>query len=202
MGRSGALVGLFLSIGVVLGVGLAVGAPQPAGLQRIEWLENPRGLRDFSLATGSGQLDNQALRGRWSIVLFGFLNCPDVCPTSLAQLATLADRLAQPVGDQARYLFVSVDPRRDSPQQVAEYVAHFHPSIAGVTGTDQQLTRFATDLGVRFKVTADPNDYRVAHSITYSIIDPRGVFRGRFRPGFDPTTLAGQLADRLVGDER
>lgn len=186
---------LVLSLGGALGALLAYTAPAPSKPASIEWLDKPRSLDNFHLHSPHGQFDNQSLLGHWSIVSFGFLNCPDICPTSLAQLATLAgglaeEALAQPV----RFIFVSVDPARDSVADVDRYARHFAVSFRGVTGGEDQLTQLTRDLGVRFAVSANGERYDVAHSTTYSIIDANGVFRGRFRPGFDSAAVAGNLA--------
>lgn len=182
------LVSVFLAAGLISGAAAALIAGPPETKQPIEWLENPRNLPGFSLEKEAGGFNNQSLKGYWTIVMFGFLNCPDICPTSLAQLATLADHLAELTTDnEVNYVFVSVDPNRDTPTQISQYVTNFNSSIQGVTGTEEQLEQFASALGIQFKVSADTDNYRVSHSITYSMIDREGVFRGRFRPGFDVT---------------
>lgn len=186
-------------MGVMLGVVIAINAPEPDVQQTIEWLDNPRSLENFSLEDDAVRFDNQSLKGQWTIVSFGFLNCPDICPTSLSQLAKLADRLAQkPMSEELAYVFVSVDPGRDSVTEIAQYVRHFDSSFRGVTGREEQLAALASNLGIQFKVTQNNNDYTVGHSITYSIIDPEGVFRGRFRPGFDLPDLVRGLTSKLV----
>ncbi len=194
---------LLLSLGVSLGLTLALTSPEPQAPHTIEWLDDPRNLGSFSLETKTGAFDNQSLVGHWTIVLFGFLHCPDICPTSLSQLAELADKLAEQASNkEVAYVFVSVDPERDSVTEVNRYVKHFNPSIRGVTGNVAQLTRFTRDLGIRFKVSPDSDDYAVAHSITFSVIDPEGVLRGRFRPGFDVPDLARNLTlARLVWEQ-
>ncbi len=187
---------------VLMGLAIACGllfarlSPAPPASQPVEWLDAPRPVGAFTLQSAQGRVDQQSLAGRWSIVLFGFVQCPDICPTSMSQLASLGRELANlPVGD-VLLLFVSVDPGRDSVADVDRYARFFSPSIMGVTGEPAQLERFATDLGVRFGVSTEEGDYSVAHSLTFSVIDPQGRLRGRFRPGFD----APQLAARLVAE--
>lgn len=197
MNKSVAVI-LLLSLGVGLGLALALVAPEPSEPQTVEWLDNPRSLGKFSLESSEGVFDNHSLVGHWTIVLFGFLHCPDICPTSLSQLSALADGLvAEPIGQEVKFVFVSVDPGRDSVAAVSQYVQHFDPSIRGVTGEEVQLTQFAGDLGIQFKVSSASDDYTVAHSITFSIIDPQGVFRGRFRPGHDVPSLVRSLTPSL-----
>lgn len=197
------LAALIVGLGVALGGILAFVAPEPKRPQAIEWLDNPRSLRNFRLDADAGYFDNQSIKGRWTIVVFGFLRCPDICPTSLSQMAQLADALSENALDQkVNFVFVSVDPGRDTVSEINQYVRHFHASIRGVTGEEDQLIKFTGDLGVRFQVTADEDNYSVAHSITYSIIDPEGFFLGRFRPGFDVSGLVQDFTSILTPTER
>jgi len=198
-----AIVGLIITLGIALGITLSLVAPDAAqqktiDLQTIEWLDNPRRTASFKLETVTGDFDNQSLLGHWSIVLFGFLHCPDICPTSLAQLATLAGAIndhpaGRPNGNEVNFVFVSVDPGRDSVAEVDEYAQHFDSTIRGVTGAEEQLKKFAKSLGVQFKVSPTEGNYDVAHSVTFSIIDSDGVLQGRFRPGFDVANLVRDL---------
>lgn len=194
---------LLLSLSIALGATLAIvalklNAQQPKTQQAIEWLDNPRSLANFSLESEAGEFTNQSLMGHWTIVLFGFLHCPDICPTSLAQLSRLSAALTENSGKHdVTFVFVSVDPGRDSVAELSQYLQYFDTSILGVTGNEVQLTRFANSLGVRFEVSANKEDYSVAHSIKFSIIDPAGLFRGRFSPEFDTSGLARDLIANL-----
>ena len=189
------LLCLLVGLGVALGISSTINAPKSHVLQSIEWLENPRSLRDFKLVTETGVFDKESLLGRWTIVSFGFLNCPDICPTSLSELAALAASLAaEDLDKEVSFVFVSVDPYRDSAMEINNYVRFFSSSILGATGTEGQLERFSRDLGIQYKVSRDSKNYSVAHSMTFSIIDPAGVFRGRFRPGFDEAMILRSFA--------
>tara|TARA_R110002110_G_scaffold10551_7_gene51959 strand:- start:203 stop:826 length:624 start_codon:yes stop_codon:yes gene_type:complete len=194
------LVLLFLGLGVALGLMLGLvprdipgeGSPalQTAEHQTIEWLDNPRSIERFNLESASSEFTEQSLQGHWTIMVFGFLHCPDVCPTSLSQLSVLADHLHENMTDLSiNYVFVSVDPSRDAVADIDRYVQSFDSSFNGVTGSEAELHKLARNLGVRFKVSAKDEDYTVTHSTTFSIIDPEGYFRGRFRPGFDARAL-------------
>ncbi len=202
MNKSVAVV-FFLSLGIALGIALAFFTPEPDTQQPIEWLENPRDLGHFNLETEAGEFNKQSLMGHWTIVVFGFLHCPDICPTSLSQLAALADSLAEKsIDEEVTFVFVSVDPMRDSLSDVGQYARYFNASILGVTGREEQLSQLAGDLGIRFKASPDNEDYTVAHSTTFSIIDPEGVFRGRFSPGFDVPSLVQNFASELLSNSR
>jgi len=200
---SAKLVFLLLSLGIALGATLAILAPeskalQPKTQQAIEWLDNPRSLADFSLESAAGAFTNQSLMGHWTIVLFGFLHCPDICPTSLAQLSKLSAVLADNPGKHdVAYVFVSVDPGRDTMAELSQYLQYFDASIQGVTGSEAQLTRLANSLGIRFEVSENKEGYSVAHSIKFSIIGPDGLFHGRFSPDFDMPGLVRDFAAKL-----
>ena len=121
------------------------------------------------------------MRGRWTFVFFGFVNCPDVCPTTLATLAavrnSLAD-LAEPY--RPRVVLVSVDPARDTPAVLAQYVLHFDPSFVGVTGSPAALDTLTRALGVA--VIVGPADaagnYSVDHTAAVFLVDPEAPRRG------------------------
>ncbi|MCP5181932.1 MAG: SCO family protein [Pseudomonadales bacterium] len=193
MPRSVAFTAL-MGLAIALGLLIARLSPAPEAPGPLEWLDTPRPVGAFTLLSTQGTFDQRSLAGRWSIVLFGFLQCPDLCPTTMSQLASLGRGLAdQPLRD-VQLLFVSVDPGRDSVAEVDRYARFFDASILGVTGDPVELEHFASDLGVRFSVSIDGGDYSVAHSVTFSVIDPQGRLHGRFRPGFDAPRLAAQLA--------
>mgnify|MGYP000146652258 CR=1 FL=1 len=189
---------LLLSLGASLGATLSHVATKNEAQQAIEWLDTPRSMEIFSLQTEAGVFNNHSLEGRWTLVVFGFLHCPEICPTSLSQLATLADSLAvENLDTEVSFVFVTVDPERDSLTDVSQYVRHFHSSIRGVSGEAQQLSQLAQGLGIQFMVSPDENSYSVSHSVTFSIIDAEGVFRGRFRPGFDVPNLVKNLTSKF-----
>ncbi|GAA6154246.1 hypothetical protein NBRC116587_36690 [Pseudoteredinibacter isoporae] len=173
---------------------LTVGHQRPAV---IEWLDPPRHTVDFELRSEHKVFTQRSLLGQWTIVLFGFLHCPDVCPTALSEMADVSQRLqAAGFGKNINYVFVSVDPGRDSLEDISRYAEYFDPSILGLTGSEEQLLRFSKPLGIRFKVTPDEDNYRVAHSLTFSLIDPEGRLRGRFRPGFNPSDFVEEFTHR------
>lgn len=194
------LAALLLMLGLGVGVGMGLVAYNPATRLQpaVEWLDKPRELSRFRLDSINGSVDNQSLKGQWTIVSFGFLHCADICPTSLSQLANLSDELAnEPVDKNIKFIFVSVDPNRDAVEEVNDYARHFDTSFDGVTGTTEQLKTFASGIGIQFDVSTDVDNYVVAHSMTFSIIDDVGVFRGRFRPGFDVQRLTKSLSSKI-----
>lgn len=123
---------------------------------------------------GPGQL-----RGHWSILFFGFTSCPDVCPTTLALLARVEKQLSDlPAEQRPHVVLVSVDPQRDTPEQLAKYVKSFSPTFTGVTGEQQAVHEFALKLGVPVAISPLPGgSYTVDHSAAIFIVDPNGALR-------------------------
>lgn len=157
------------------------------------WLEPARALPEFSLTQGDGRpFTAQQLQGRWSLLFFGFTNCPDVCPTTLALLAQVRSALANlPVAQQPQVVFVSVDPKRDKPEQVAAYTRFFSPEFIGVTG--EQVDVLTRGLGVPAMIRAlDTGGYTVDHSAAIFLIDPQAKLRALFSA---PHTQAALVAD-------
>lgn len=142
-------------------------------------------LNTFSLIDHQNQaFDNGRLLGKWSLIFFGYTYCPDVCPTTLALLAQMEKELINtPLSSEVQYLLASVDPERDSPEQLAQYLGHFGQGFAGVTGTTEQMFEFARDLNSMFaKVPTDEaGSYLVDHSMNIILINPAGEYHGFLR---------------------
>jgi protein SCO1/2 len=128
--------------------------------------------------------DNSALKGKWSFLFFGFTHCPDLCPTTLAVFNQVHRTLSQrPEGaGDVQFVFVSVDPERDTPQLLKEYVAHFNPEFIGVTGNGADLAQLSDSVGVVYaKVPGTtPKEYFMDHSSAVLLINPEGRLRGVF----------------------
>jgi len=185
-----------LLAGAALGLTLAALAPEPRLGQQIELLAVERQLPEFELRSSSGTVVRDSLvDGNWHMIVFGYTHCPDVCPTTLVELSQLLD-LADEV--PLEVLFISVDPERDSPQSLAEYLSFFSQDIAGATGDVESLSALSSALGVRFEVRREegvepPGDVSVSHTNTIALIDSSGRFRGRLRPGFDALAVLAEL---------
>ena len=133
------------------------------------------------------------LAGRWSLVFFGFTNCPDVCPATLATLAAARRELASlPAAQQPDVVLVSVDPGRDTPERLAEYLAFFDPSFTGVTGDAAQIARLTEALGVAVIIgEADAQGrYTVDHSTTIFLVNPAGAVSAIFSAPHTPDGIA------------
>lgn len=183
----------------LLGTG---GSPQ-LGLAKATLLTPPRPLPDFELLDQSGAaFDPARLKNRWSLLFFGFTHCPDVCPTTLGVLAQAEKSLADlPADRRPQVILVSVDPKRDTPQQLASYVKFFSPAFTGVTGTQQSIDAFTRSLGVPVMITPTANgDYTVDHSAAIFLIDPDGAMRALFSTPHEPTVIASDYRRIVAAD--
>lgn len=148
---------------------------------------------DFTLHSAEGPVDTATLRGKLVLVYFGYTYCPDICPTALASVAQALNSLTADEQARVRMVFVSVDPRRDTPARLKDYVAFFHPAIVGVTGSDAEIEAAAAKYGAFFTRhdTEDKTTYMVDHSAWIYIVAPDGRLVGRLEHGTSPDqTLA------------
>ncbi|MBB5211809.1 SCO family protein [Microbulbifer hydrolyticus] len=154
-------------------------------------LERPRILDEFELVADTGNtFSTTELAGRWTLVFFGFTHCPDVCPTTLATLNTFYQTLDEKTREDTDILLVSVDPQRDEPEKLHDYVRYFNPEFSGVTGEFLNLKRFANQLNVPFnKVPLEDGDYTVDHGSQVVLINPRGHYHGFFKAPLDPAKM-------------
>lgn len=136
----------------------------------------PRAIPPFKLTQHDGApFEAATLKGNWSFVFFGYTYCPDVCPTTLAELNRTQQLLEDKGLDASnRYFFVSVDPKRDTPERLAEYVVHFNKKFVGVTGEAQALQQFTHPIGVAygFPEGTDGERYGVDHSSVVALFGP------------------------------
>ncbi|HVY82830.1 MAG TPA: SCO family protein [Steroidobacteraceae bacterium] len=165
------------------------------------WFPQPRPIENFALTDETSQpFTLDTLKGHPTLVFFGFTHCPDVCPTTLAQLAQIAQTANVP---QLRVLLVSVDPTRDTPEVLQQYVHAFDPSFKGVTGDPAQIERLAKEFGVAIaRVDLSGGDYTVDHSAAVFLLDSQARRVAVFTPPFEVRPMAADLrnvADRLTG---
>ena len=163
-------------------------------------LSEPRALAPFTLVDQDGQaFTNAALESHWTLVFAGFTHCPDVCPTTLALMKQLRAHAALD-GRPLEYLFLSVDPERDTPAQLRKYVDYFGGHIRGVSGPRQQIDAVCAGLGLAYvKIPgATEAEYTVDHSAALVLLDARGRVAGYFQPPHKLDTLAADLAG-IVG---
>ena len=162
-----------------LGFILLLAACQPYQLKGTEY---PEGIQaeEFTLTTTEGRpfrLSDQ--RGKIVLMFFGFTSCPDVCPTTLAE----AKRIMEGLGDETenvRFVFITVDPERDTPERLGQYVSNFHPEIIGLTGTPEELQTMFDAYGIyAAKVPLEDSaaEYTMDHTARVFLVDQDGRLR-------------------------
>jgi protein SCO1/2 len=198
----------FLAIGTIAVLSAMVGAyaahvllpPEApkAPLTAATLLEPPKPLPNFELRDHTGQpFKANRLFNHWSFLFFGFTNCPGPCPTALTLLASVEKSVSDlPVQQRPQVIFLSVDPKRDTPATLASFVKHFGQNVTGVTGDQAQLDVLTAALGVPSQIVplAD-GDYAVDHSLAIFLIDPQGRFHALFSP---PQTTEAMTHDYRI----
>jgi protein SCO1/2 len=198
--RSFVWIILAAAVAAALGLWLGSRAFEPhAGptLENAVLYPQPRAIPDFALTQPGGQpLTLADWRNRWTVVYFGYASCPDVCPTTLAAFKQAWKVLGERgLRERVRFDFVSVDPQRDTPERLHDYVAFFSPDFVAATGSDAQLTALTRALGLLYVRTAKADgSVEVDHSGSAVIVDPQGRLAGLFRPPFAPAAVAADLA--------
>ncbi|MFC7332887.1 SCO family protein [Rhodocista pekingensis] len=150
---------------------------------------------DFRLVDETGrEVTSADYAGRYRLIFFGFTFCPDICPTELQLIARALDALGSDAA-AVQPLFVSIDPERDGPAQLAEYTDMFHPAIVGLTGTPEQVAAAARAFRVYYAKApaADGSSYTMDHSTYTYLMGPDGGFLTVFPRG----TEAGEIADAI-----
>ncbi len=150
-------------------------------------LETPRNFGEIELVDHHGEaFTRDRFLGVWTLVFFGFTYCPDICPTTMTFLNELVGQLEGTEAEDTRVVMVSVDPARDTVEQLASYVPYFNPDFTGVTGDFLDIHRFATALNTPFrKVPGQDENYQVDHSANVVLINPRGDYHGFFKAPLD-----------------
>ena len=204
-----ALFAVSLAIGLFFVLNIANNTISPVHADELDniLLEQPKPLPEFELIDHFLKPFNRdQLLGKWTFVFFGYTNCPDVCPVTLMEMDKLIDVLKPnpPHIDQFQYIFVSVDPDRDTPQHLAEYVKYFNASILGVTGSINELSTLAKSVKIKFsKAEGTKDEYGVNHSSALLLIDPGARYFARFRAPHDVDKIYRQfrqLAQRVNSD--
>lgn len=134
---------------------------------------------DFTLVNQNGEtVDQTLLNGKWSLVFFGFTYCPDYCPTTLGVLNAVQEGLGEDAKD-LQIIFVSVDPERDTPQMLKDYLSSdgFPDGVIGLTGTDEQVREAAKAYRAFYKKVGEGEAYTMEHSLTTYLMGPDGKFR-------------------------
>jgi protein SCO1/2 len=177
------LVGVlaFVLVGITA-LGVFLFSP-PAGLRGAAYDEPYPSAPEIALTRDNGSTFRLSeTRGKVVLVFFGYTTCPDVCPTTMAELKDVMDKIGPQKAQNVKVLFVTVDPKRDTPQRVQEYVNHFNKDFIGLSGTESQLAQIWNAYGIFRQVTDETSDtvYGIDHTARVSLIDQDGNLRSSY----------------------
>lgn len=203
--RSGLLIGLIALLALVGGYMVAdqgfldsLNAGTIRSVHGASVLEPPRPIPAFTLTDSRGEAYTQtSLRDRWTFVFFGYTYCPDVCPMALTRFNEVHELLsAQQALDDVHFMFVSVDPPRDSLERLGNYVTFFNRDFLAATGDPDQIETFARASGaVYVRVPGrDESNYLIDHSAAAFLYDPDGRLHAVFNAPHDPFQITRALA--------
>ncbi len=177
--------------------------PQP---EHALYYQQAREIKPFELTDHHNQaFTKDNLSNKWSWIFFGYTSCPDVCPTTLQELNFVYDEL-KAVSENTQVLLVSVDPKRDTPEKLAQYIAYFNKEFIALTGNHGVLFPFARNVGLMYAINepvgedADKNNYLVDHSASLVLVNPRGKIAAIFRPKQALGVLPIIDGEKLVND--
>ena len=194
---------MLFRLATVFAAALVLAAPAPA---RATDIGGPFALVDHH----GNRVTHESYGDKYLLVFFGYTYCPDVCPTELLVFSDTLDAL----GDQAAHvqaLFITVDPERDTPDKLAEYLANFHPDLVGLTGKPAEISEAARAYRVYFRksptedeedeaANVDPQAYLVDHTSIVYFMDSGGKFVRHFVFGQDAEIVAGEIEKILDAD--
>jgi protein SCO1/2 len=154
---------------------------------------------DFSLISDRGRVSLSDYRGKIVLLYIGYTWCPDICPTNLAMISTTLSALNDAEREQVQPLFVSVDPDRDTPQRLKEYVEYFHPSLLGLTGNRREIDDIVERYGAAYRIVNKQEDenYVVDHTADTYVIDRQGKLVRRIAHGAGVEEMLGALRPLL-----
>lgn len=197
MKKTSLIVGLILVIGLAGLYQFWQKQPLPKAEEALI-LPEPRVLAPFSLTdTHDKTFTERDLRGEWNIFFFGYTHCPDICPATLRLMQQAWDILdKQKKTESLRFIFVTVDPARDTPAQLNKYISYFNPQFVGLTGSEQQITKLGEQFGIFYiKATEGraANDYLIEHTGAVMFVDPEGRYFANLSPPFTAEVLANDI---------
>ena len=192
MTRRSLIVGLALALVVLIAAAAAI--------LITDRLAAPRGASAaiggaFTLVDQEGRtVTDGDLRGKWLLVYFGYTHCPDACPTALSDMAEALDQLGHKA-EKVQPVFISIDPERDTPAVMKDYLASFEIPVLGLTGSKEQVARAAKAFRVYYAKSGDASsaDYAMDHSSIIYVMDPEGRFIANFTHETPPERIAQRL---------
>ena len=160
--------------------------------------ETPRKLAIPALQQGNGSsFDMASLQGKWSLLFFGYTNCPDICPTTLNTVAQAKKKLKQADKQFPQVVFISVDPERDNVKVLGDYVSYFDKDFIGATGEEKRLRAITVQMNSMFMVqpSENENEYQVGHSLNLILINPDVELVAVLRPPHSVETILEALKE-------
>jgi len=195
---------LVLALGAGLLVSIYIAPPQAQQTQFASFYPQPRVLKDFNLKNQHGDLIGlRELKGKWTLAFVGYTFCPDICPTTLAELKRIYPKLQAVEGDNPiQVLFISVDPKRDSVARLNEYIQFFNPEFIAASAKHKVLFPLVRSMGMMYAIedSTEDDNYLVGHSGAVVIINPEAQVIGRFKPELQPGKIAVVSGDQILAD--
>ena len=191
---------------LVLTLGLSCGLAVAGEPRHESSAESPAIAPRYLLMDVQGRaVSSEDFRGRFQLVAFGFVSCPDVCPTTLLEVSEVLSRLG-PRATALQALFITVDPERDTREVLREYAAAFDKRILALTGHPDFIRRAADSFRVRYEKVAEPGaapgNYTMSHTASLVLLDPAGRFVARFPYGTAADAIAARIVAAMEGGAR
>jgi len=187
-------IALFLSTGLLIFAGIAIYLTTSQRLVGAE-ITPPKPMPDFSLSAKTGPVSLSDYRGKLVVLYFGYTSCPDVCPTTLANLRQARQLLSKSQADQVQVVFISVDWKRDTPANIFDYAHAFDPTFVGLTGSQAAIDQATKAYGIYYKLN-EPDAkgyYSVEHTASTSVLDRQGNLVALWSYGQSPSDIAADI---------
>lgn len=187
-------------IAAVVGAMAFQGFNQAAQPEHALFYQQKRDIKPFELTDHNGQaFTNESLKGKWSLVFFGYTSCPDVCPTTLQNLGFIYDEL-KAAASNTQVLLVSVDPNRDTQDKLNQYIAYFNPEFIALRAEHDVLFPLSRNLGLMYAFSDEEEHYLVDHSASIVLVNPAGKITAIFKPEQAVGKVPAIDNDKLLSD--
>ena len=191
---------LLIGIVAVMNLRQSLNAPPPTATpaEGINIVNPPITPRDFTLpGSNSEPLSLSDMRGKWTLLFFGYTHCPDFCPTTLAEWKQIRDALGEHAA-HTNFLFISVDGERDTPEVMARYLSRFDPAFIGMSGVKTVKDQLTADFGLDYTLhTEEGENYSVDHTTRTYLLDPQGRIVYQFSYGTDRNAIVATLQSKM-----
>jgi protein SCO1/2 len=198
------IIGAIAVIALVIGVTASIKLSAPADPVYAQMYPAPRALHAAELTVHDGtSINNDWFKSQWTLVFLGFTWCPDICPTTLAELKGIYPQLQSLQDDTPiKVLFLSVDPNRDTVERLNEYINFFHSDFTAATAPHKVLFPLVRSMGMAYAIadSTDNPDYLIDHSASVVVINPDGNMVGRFKPVHEPGEMAISDGEQILAD--